>query len=77
MRSPFEAAVLFTLATTAFVFWICTVPWAYHDAQKRGRPAALVALLTLLSWPLGLITWLVFRPPVAPRGRSLVVEICE
>jgi hypothetical protein len=64
MRSPFEAAVLFTIVTTTLAFWICAVPWAYSAAQRRGTPAVLVALLTLLSWPLGLITWLVFRPPV-------------
>jgi hypothetical protein len=37
--------------------------WAYGDAEKRGKSGCLVAILVFfLSWPLGLILWLVFRP---------------
>ena len=40
-----------------------SVVWAYGDAQARGRSGCLVAILVaFLSWPLGLVAWLVFRP---------------
>lgn len=45
------------------VIYICTVGWAYQDAVRRGKPGWAVALLVaLLSWPIGLLVWLVFRP---------------
>ncbi|WP_162425929.1 hypothetical protein [Pontibacter pudoricolor] len=45
------------------VFYIWSVVWAYKDANRRGKPGWLVAVLVaLLSWPLGLVLWLLFRP---------------
>ena len=45
------------------VLYIGTIIWAYGDAERRGKSGCLVALLVaLLSWPIGLIAWLVFRP---------------
>lgn len=47
---------------------IYSAVWAYGDAEQRGKPGCLVAILVLFfSWPLGLILWIVFRPE--PRGR--------
>jgi len=45
------------------IVWIFSIVWVYGDAEKRGKSGCLVAILVaLLSWPLGLIVWLVFRP---------------
>ena len=45
------------------VFYIWSVVWAYKDANRRDKPGWLVAVLVaLLSWPLGLVLWLLFRP---------------
>ena len=34
-----------------------------RDAERRGKSGCLVAILVFfLSWPLGLILWIVFRP---------------
>jgi hypothetical protein len=45
------------------ILYIWSVLWAYNDANKRGRSGCLVALLVLLlTWPVGLIIWLIFRP---------------
>ncbi|MFO7975966.1 MAG: hypothetical protein R6V12_15180 [Candidatus Hydrogenedentota bacterium] len=42
---------------------IISAVWAYGDAERRGKSGCLVAILVLfLSWPLGFILWLVFRP---------------
>ncbi|MCZ7671018.1 MAG: hypothetical protein M5U34_29665 [Chloroflexi bacterium] len=42
---------------------IGSVVWAYKDAVKRGKSGWLVALMVFfISWPAGLLIWLVFRP---------------
>ncbi len=56
--------ILATLVGIAiFVVYIVTIIWSYGDAEKRGKSGCLVAILVaFLSWPLGLIIWLVARP---------------
>jgi hypothetical protein len=45
------------------VLYCWSVVWAYKDANRRGKPGWLVAILVaLMSWPLGLVLWLLFRP---------------
>jgi len=45
------------------VLYIWSIVWAYGDAERRGKSGCLVALLVIfLSWPLGLVAWLIFRP---------------
>lgn len=40
-----------------------SVVWAYKDAMQRGKSGWLVALMVFfISWPAGLLIWLVFRP---------------
>lgn len=51
------------LVLLGIVLYVWSVIWAYRDAERRGKPGWLVALLVaVLSWPLSLIIWLVFRP---------------
>ncbi len=46
-----------------FCLYLYSVFWAYSDAVARGKPGCLVALLVFfLTWPLGLILWIIFRP---------------
>jgi len=46
-----------------FVVYVASIIWSYGDAEKRGKSGCLVAILVaFLSWPLGLIIWLVARP---------------
>lgn len=46
-----------------FAIYVFSIVWAYNDAQGRGKSGCLVAILVaFLSWPIGLIVWLVFRP---------------
>ena len=46
-----------------FVIDVLSIVWAYGDAEGRGKSGCLVAILVaLLSWPIGLVVWLVFRP---------------
>ncbi len=61
-------AVIFLLIVAVFglamfAVYIATIIWAFSDAEARGKSGCLVALLVaLLSWPIGLIVWLVARP---------------
>lgn len=37
--------------------------WVYRDANERGKPGWLVALLCILfNWPISILMWFVFRP---------------
>lgn len=54
---------IFCVAIPLLVGFFYSVFWAYQDAEKRGKSGCLVALLVfLVSWPAGLIIWLIFRP---------------
>ena len=51
-------AILFIL-----ILLIVSLVWAYRDAEKRGKPGWLVALMVFfVNWPFSLLIWLVFRP---------------
>lgn len=51
------------LALVVLALYIWSIIWAYNDAERRGKSGVLVAILVaLLSWPLGLLLWILFRP---------------
>jgi len=52
------------------VLVIANVVWAFLDAKKRGRSGILIALLVFWTFPLGVILWLILRPPIARLSRS-------
>ena len=53
------------------ILYVWSIVWSYRDAERRGKPGWLVALLVaLLSWPLSLIIWVLFRPGITTYGRS-------
>jgi hypothetical protein len=53
------------------VLYCWSVVWAYKDANRRGKPGWLVAILVaLMSWPLGLVLWLLFRPNTTNLARE-------
>ena len=55
--------IMLCVMLPVFIIFIWSVIWAYKDANARGKSGILVALLVFfLSWPAGLIIWLVFRP---------------
>ncbi|GAB3204004.1 magnesium-transporting ATPase (P-type) [Pontibacter aydingkolensis] len=51
------------IALVVLVIYIWSIVWAYKDAERRGKPGLLVAVIVaLLAWPLGLLVWLLVRP---------------
>jgi hypothetical protein len=54
---------LLLFALIPFGLFVWSVVWAYSDAEQRGKSGCLVALLVMfMSWPVGLIAWIIFRP---------------
>lgn len=55
--------LVFLLGFLAVYIW--SIVWACRDAGRRGKSPLLVGILVaLLSWPIGLVVWLLIRPDV-------------
>lgn len=51
------------LSLVLFALYIWSIIWAYRDAERRGKPGWLVAIVVaFLAWPIGLLLWLIVRP---------------
>jgi hypothetical protein len=45
------------------ILYVYSIFWAYGDAERRGKPGIIIALMVaLLAWPIGLLVWIAFRP---------------
>ena len=53
---------LFLIVGSFLLLIVFTVKICIDDARRRGKSPLLVSLLVLLSFPLGVIIWLLFRP---------------
>lgn len=70
---PLLFTKLFAILAVCFLLILLVVSMRMlaADARRRGKPAILVVLLALVSFPLGLLLWLVFRPePLEPNRRQ-------
>ena len=45
------------------IIWIAIGVWLYKDAESRGKNGALWLIIGLIAGIIGLIIWLVVRPP--------------
>jgi len=53
------------LGLLVLILYSWSIIWSYKDAERRGKPGWLVALIVaLLSWPISLLVWLLVRPGV-------------
>ncbi|GAB3810701.1 hypothetical protein [Pontibacter rugosus] len=51
------------LGLVGLIIYVWSIIWAYKDAERRGKPGWLVAIVVaFLAWPVGLILWLIIRP---------------
>jgi len=46
------------------IIWILVGIWVYKDAEKRGKSGVLWLILVILLGIIGIIIWLVIRPPI-------------
>ena len=69
------------LVPLVFVFlgllYLGSIIWTAFDAASRDRSGCLIAILVLLTWPWGLLIWLLARPekperirPASPEARA-------
>jgi ABC-type spermidine/putrescine transport system permease subunit I len=53
------------LAALPFIIGLLIGIWVYKDAEKRGKSGVLWLLIVwLIPFPIGLIIWLIVRPPI-------------
>jgi hypothetical protein len=50
-----------------FIIWIVIAIWAYKDAEQRGESGALWVIIILIIGIIGLIIWLIVRPPIGGK----------
>ncbi len=53
-----------------FIIFILIGIWAYRDAEKRGKSGALWLIIVILLGLLGIIIWLIVRPPVGGEKKE-------
>lgn len=62
-----------------FIIWILIAIWVYKDAEKRGKSGALWLIIVILLGIIGIIIWLVVRPPIggAPVQQVQVQQVVQ
>lgn len=53
-----------------WIIWLVLAIWTYKDAEKRGKSGILWFLIVLILGIIGLIIWLVVRPPIGGEKTS-------
>lgn len=64
LNPGFLAAQLFTICACGWpLLNLLILVWVYRDARSRGENGALWIIITLIGGVIGLILWLIVRPP--------------
>lgn len=53
-----------------FIIAIVIAIWVYKDAEKRGSSGALWLVIVIFTGIIGLIIWLVVRPPIGGKPQQ-------
>lgn len=59
--------VFCVIALIIFIIAIVLAIWVYRDAEKRGGSGALWLIIVIFTGIIGLIIWLVIRPPIGGK----------
>ena len=70
----FLGATCFMLIVIWFVIAILIAIWVYKDAEKRGSSGALWLIIVLLIGIIGIIIWLIIRPPIGGAKKEETPE---
>ena len=55
-----------------FIIWIAIAIWVYKDAERRGKSGALWLIIVILLGVIGIIIWLIVRPPIGEHPQQSV-----
>jgi hypothetical protein len=53
-----------------FIIFIAIAIWVYKDAERRGKSGALWLIVVILLGLIGIIIWLIVRPPIGGEPRQ-------
>jgi hypothetical protein len=72
------SALVCGVIVVVFIIFLLIAIWVYRDAEKRGSSGVLWLLLVLITGIIGLIIWLVVRPPIGgkPKQQSDQDRMC-
>jgi len=74
MEFAFLGAACFFWIVIWFVIAILIAIWVYKDAEKRGSSGALWLIIVLLTGIIGIIIWLLVRPPIGGTKKEETSE---
>ena len=66
----FGLGLLCIIPIIIFIIGILIAIWVYRDAEKRGSSGVLWLIIVLLTSIVGLIIWLVVRPPIGGEKKE-------
>jgi hypothetical protein len=70
----FGLGLLCILPIIWLIIAILIAIWVYRDAEKRGSSGVLWLIIVILTGIIGLIIWLVVRPPVGGAPKQAAVD---
>ena len=70
----FTGLVCIVIPLIALIIGIVLAVWVYKDAQKRGSSGALWLIIVIFTGIIGLIIWLVVRPPIGGEKKAASSE---
>ena len=53
-----------------FIIFIAIAIWVYKDAERRGSSGALWLIIVILLGIIGIIIWLIVRPPIGGHPKQ-------
>ncbi len=60
-----------------FIIWIVLAIWVYKDAEKRDSSGALWLIIVIITGIIGLIIWLIVRPPIGGKKEGKTPSASE
>jgi membrane protease YdiL (CAAX protease family) len=65
------AGACFFLIIIWFIIFLLISIWVYKDAERRGKSGALWLIIVILLGLIGIIIWLIVRPPIKREEKKV------
>lgn len=70
------SALICGVLVAVFIVFILIAIWVYRDAEKRGSSGVLWLIIVIITGIVGLIIWLVVRPPIGGKAGQGAGRMC-